>query len=312
MGLSWARARRWAVALLILVGLWLAGLGPAAAIDPAEAFKQGLELFQKKRFDEALPLFEEAVADSGSPNARIYVARCLRELGRLDAAYEEMRLTVRDATRKAETEPKYEPTRDSAASELALLEPRVGRLVVTVVEPPEGTVVYVGGRELSVDQLGVPVAAMPGRVDVRAEALGFKPVERTADIEAGSTRTMTITFDEALPVDGERPGPGDEDVPTTGGEVRIAGYAVGAVGLVGVVVGAVLAGKAQADFDALTEECGGPCPASEQTRIDDGRSLTLGANIGLIGGSIVTAAGIAMIIFGGPDELEASSEALFR
>ena len=222
MGLSWARARRWAVALMILVGLWLAGLGPAAAIDPAEAFKQGLELFQKKRFDEALPLFEEAVADSGSPNARIYVARCLRELGRLDAAYEEMRLTVRDATRKAETEPKYEPTRDSAASELALLEPRVGRLVVTVVERPEGTVVYVGGRELSVDQLGVPVAAMPGRVDVRAEALGFKPVERTADIEAGSPRTMTITFDEALPVDGEQPAPGD-DVPTTGGEVRIAG-----------------------------------------------------------------------------------------
>ena len=296
--------------LLIALALALVAIARPALADSASDFKEALTLFEKERCDEALPKFEAVVAETGSPNARIYVARCLKNQGRLDEAYEQMRQTVTDATQRAETEDKYVPTRDSAAAELALLEPKVGKLVVAVVEPPDGTVVYIGKRELSGELLGVPVAVMPGTLDVRAEAPGRATVTREVDVAAGKTRTITLTLDEA----------GDEqdmsnpipDEPTTSmGGVRITGFVVAGLGVAGLAVGAGLAAKAQSDFNALDEECQSTtCPESEQGRVDDGRMLTTIANASLIAGGILAAGGAAMIIFGG-DSDDADDSATF-
>jgi hypothetical protein len=97
----------------------------------------------------------------------------------------------------------------------------------------------------------------------------------------------------------------------TGGELRIVGFIVGGLGVVGVAIGAGLAAKVDSDFDTIDEECGGTtCPTTVQDRVDDGRSLQLGANIALIGGAGLAVAGMAMIIFGGPSEGPIESAAL--
>lgn len=290
---------------VVVLALALVAVARPALADSAADFKEALALFEQERCDQALPKFEAVVAETGSPNARIYVARCLKNEGRLDEAYEQMRQTVSDATQRAETEDKYVPTRDSAAAELALLEPKVAKLVVAVVEPPDGTVVYIGTRALSGEQLGVPVAVMPGTLDVRAEAPGRAPVLREVELAAGKTRTITLTMDEAAPeaeVSDQIP---DEPTGSTSsmGGIRITGFVVAGLGVAGLAVGAGLAAKAQSDFDALDEECQSmTCPEGEQGRVDDGRMLTTVANASLIVGGILAAGGAAMIIFGGNDD----------
>jgi tetratricopeptide (TPR) repeat protein len=87
---------------------------PPIAPAPTTAeqrFAEAQLLFDGQKFAEALPLFEALVGETDSPNARLYVARCLRELGRLTQAYDAMRATVALATEKAKTDDRYVETR---------------------------------------------------------------------------------------------------------------------------------------------------------------------------------------------------------
>jgi len=299
----------------LILGALLCALswsGPAAA-DTAAKFAQAVDLFTANKYDEALPLFREAHAASGSPNARIYIARCLRELGQVPAAYEEMKGTVADATARAESESKYVPTRDSAAAELALLERRVGKLVVAITAPPPDTAVQINGSDLDAARLGVPVAVNPGSVVVLVRAPGKQTIERTIDVPAGETRSLALTLtDEAgEPAVDPTPDPtgGGDEVESSGGGLRIAGFVVAGLGLAGIGVFAATASMAQSDYDELDEACGGTtCPSSEQGRIDDGRTLTTVANVSLIAGAVLAAGGVAMIIFGGPSEPDEAAQ----
>src|SRR5689334_2876510 len=108
-----------ALSLCLTVPSMAAAQTAAVAADTREQFAAAQKLFEAKDFTGALPKFKELVDATGSPNARLYVARCLRELGRTAEAYDEMATTVRDATQRAEAETKYAPTRDAAAAEMA-------------------------------------------------------------------------------------------------------------------------------------------------------------------------------------------------
>ncbi|MBW2455530.1 MAG: hypothetical protein JRI68_13505 [Deltaproteobacteria bacterium] len=301
----------------VILGALLCALswsGSVIAADTAATFSQAVDLFTASKYDEALPLFREAHEGSGSPNARIYVARCLRELGRVPEAYEEMKGTVADAAARAETEKKYIPTRDSAAAELALLERRVGQLVIAVTAPPADTVVQINGSELDSSKLGLPVAVHPGKVAVSVRAPGKEPVHRAIEVPAGQTRSLALTLEDAA-ADGPAvpeadPSGGADEIETDGGELRIVGFVVAGLGLAGIGVFAATASMAKSDYDELDDECGGStCPPSEQGRVDDGRTLTTVANVSLIAGSVLVAGGVAMILFGGPSESDDSASA---
>ncbi|RLB62534.1 MAG: hypothetical protein DRI90_08845, partial [Deltaproteobacteria bacterium] len=103
-------------------------------MDSAEAFARGRTLWEAGDHVAAYPFFQRALEATGSPNARIYVARRLRELGRLPEAYEEMSTTWQDAMAMAKTEDRYVATRDAAAAELVMLEQQVGKVIV--LPPP--------------------------------------------------------------------------------------------------------------------------------------------------------------------------------
>ena len=91
------------LAPLFLVGaLAVATVVPASTaqaqpvVDAASRFAQAQSLYDAGNFTGALPIFEELTRETSSPNARFYVARCLRELGRTVEAYDAMVATVRD------------------------------------------------------------------------------------------------------------------------------------------------------------------------------------------------------------------------
>lgn len=296
--------------LRLAVVLFLLALTHGARADTAEIYARAVALVQQKKCDEALPLLRQAHDATQSPNARLLIARCLHEQGELVEAHEEMRLTVQEATTRARDDAKYAPTRDAAAAELAMLDAKVGKLIVAIADPPPDSSVLIGGVELPTDRLGKPNPVLPGTARIVAAAPGMQGVEREVEIAAGETRTLAIAF-EPLSEDE----PEDEPlVPADGealGTIRIAGFVVAGLGLVGVGVFAGLASKAQSDFDELDELCQGqPCPASEQERVDDGRTLTLAANLSLGVGAALVAGGVLMIVFGGPDDAELAAQPL--
>jgi len=205
---------RWIASCLVAVALSL-GAATVAADDAAVTFEAAKKLYEAKSYAKALTLFQDAYATSKSPNARFFVARSLRELGRTPEAYDEMAATVREATALAASDKKYVPTRDSAAAELALLEAKVGRVVVAVGDEP-GLVVVVNGREIDKKRLNEVVAVAPGTVGIEARATDKAPVKREEKVAAGQLKTVSIAFADAPPKKGEdtpeveRPEGGDD------------------------------------------------------------------------------------------------------
>lgn len=155
--------------------------GPGASSTSARlAFDAGRALFDAGRYAEALPLLQQAYLASRSPNAHLLIARCLRETGKLAEAYEEMSATSREASARAESDPRYVPTRDAAAAELVLLERRVGRLVVALEDVLSEWSVNLDGVPLPAERRGVVVAVSAGVHVVEAQrAKDRRPARRS-------------------------------------------------------------------------------------------------------------------------------------
>ncbi len=298
----------------LVAGLWLATLlapAPASAEQPpapvsaereqelVKLFNTAQEHYDQKRYTEALPLFEQVAAELDSPNAMLYVARCLREMGRSVEAYETMQRTLERARLRAATEPRFVKTRDAAQAELAELTHRVGRVTVTVSLAPPGTEIDVAGKTVPADQV---VVVRPGGVRIDVRAPGRPPIRRDLDVQAGSEKSVVI--DLSAPPPGAAPQPPPEPRPQPrreGGAVRIAGFGVlglGVAGWVTLIVGGVLSNDRFGEVEARCNQARCTTQA-DQDLIDDGRNLELAANIGLAVGAAATVAGTFMVIFGG-------------
>jgi hypothetical protein len=304
------RLNRVAGAALLLAACLASPLTASAdpEADAAKAFDEGRKLFeQKKDAPAALPLFQQAVDQTGSPNARLYLARCLRDVGKTARAYDEMARTVRDARDRAEKDERYVATRDAAAAELALLEGKVGHLVITLDSTLKNARVSLDGLAIASGELGKPLTVMPGEVRVVADAADGTQLTRTVFIKAAGTETVTLAREGSAvigPVKQPEEPPRD-DGGGGFGVVRGVGIGVAAVGLGGIALLAVGTVKAGDDFAALEQACGsGPCAASYQDVIDSGKTWETVSFVGLGVGIAGVLAGTAMMIWGGPSEPE--------
>lgn len=254
---------------------------------------------------------------SDSPNARLMIGHCLVALGKPAEAYEEMAATMREAAKLAESEPRYAPTRDTAATQLALLEPKVGKIIVDVPERASATVT-INGASIASEKLGLPMAVDPGKAVIAATHADGRTVQREQVVKAGTTERITLTFPEASKAGGgatagvsqgtKPPNVKASDEPDLGekrgGGVRTAGFVVAGLGVAGMAVFGVTGMMARSRFATLEEECGGArCTDPKYGDvIDSGKTLTSVANIGLIAGAAGLAGGGLMILLGGPSD----------
>ena len=295
-----------------LLGAVIAGLAStslATASTPAAAqgqtapavddFASARALFNAGRYGEALPLFRDVYARSSSPNARLYVARCLRKLVRNPEAYDEMAATLRDATTRAESESKYAQTRDSAAAELALLEPLVGKLVIAVADPPPGIKVELDGRPLDVERWSAPITVDPGNRLVVVTPPSGAAIRREISVGAHTTKTLVVTLPGAA---GPIAGKVALEPTFTGGTVRKVGFGVAGLGFAGFGMFAITGILANQKYSELEATCGQQrCVDPKQaTTIDQGKLLDTLATSGLVVGIAGVVGGAAMIALGGP------------
>lgn len=308
--------------LVLLVATAANGASGPARAQPATAveeearakFKAAQQTYDRGDYAAALPMFRDVHAAVSSPNARLYIARCLRELGRLPEAYDEMSATFLDAAARAEREPRFAATRDAAAAERAAMERKVGRVVVAVASPPAGLEVVLGETRLDPARVGKVVAIEPGTVRVRATAPGRVPAEAERTVAAGTIETIALVLQPELqpepsppPVVAVAPPPREPEPPReapepswTEGTIRRAGFGVVALGAAGLVTFAVAGTMANDRYDRIRSECGGRCTDPKyESEIEGGRTLDVVANVGLVAGGFGVLVGAGMIAFGG-------------
>lgn len=316
----------------LLVGAALASGGTAWAQSAQEAaaqvrFGKGRELFIANKYAEALAELRAAIELYASPNTRLYIGRCERELGHPARAYLELQRAATEAADRARTDPRYASTRDAARQEAQALEGKFGKIVVTAKDA-QGAQITVAGAPLGAAALGVATPIDPGHVEVAATAKGKLPFKKSVTIKAGETADVIITLEpdpSAATTPGDEPPPvlppptnptnggtekppetpGNVVVERTGGGVRVVGFVVGGAGIVGVSLFAIFAGVAQTQYDSLRRDCNSqPCGPSYNGRIADGErnqtiaNVSLGFGIGalLVGGIMIAAGGPKTVV----------------
>jgi hypothetical protein len=276
--------------------------------DPAARFAQAVKLFKASKLAEALPIFEQLFADTGSPNAALYVGHCLSGLERNAEAYDAYSRAVRAAAQ----DPKYEQAREAAQAQLSALGVRVAKLVLSLTETPEGVRVSIDEKPVELALLGSPIALEPGVHAVVVEAEGRERSKREVLIEAGETKTVTLSLDKK-PSEEQAvvaPAPVAPPAQDLRPQLRLAGYVAGGVGALGFLTLTLAGLEAKSTNDSLARECSRGCSDREHLdAIDHGKTMQTLANVGLVVGAVgVAASGTLLFLgFSGGDESGASA-----
>jgi hypothetical protein len=249
-----------------------------AAVAEARYFA-GQKLYNDKEYDKALAEFRASYEATPSPNSHLYIARCLRQLGRIAAAYDEYSKVILEAADRMVAEPKYEPTQKAASAERATLKDRIATLSVAMPPGVPDAKLTVGPEEVPAARWSGDITVAAGEVRVRVEAPGRTPFERTLTVTAGQNQRLAVELPVAPPAGA--PGASPSRVPRMPGFVRPVAYATAGVGVVGFIVGGALGAKASSRYSQLQQECGGRCGPSHQGEVDAGRAETAGSKAGL-------------------------------
>jgi hypothetical protein len=263
--------------------------------DSAKAFADAVKLFKAGQAERALPVFEQLARSTPSPNAKLYVGYCLMDLGRYPAAHRAFSLTIQSAL--ALKDNRYDGAREAAQEQVLALNLRLAKLVLSFVETPPTLVVKVDDAIVDPSELGSALVLEPGSHHIEARAEGLVPLVRDETIEAGGSKTLTLSFAKpaieepkplvALP---RRP---------DGGTLRTLGFVAGGVAVAGLSVFAVTALKAQSIHSDLEDEC--PRGCSDPNHVDlvgRGKSMQTVANVSLAVGALGALGSASLLYLG--------------
>jgi hypothetical protein len=309
----------------------LAAAGPAlaAGVAPAHAtpvqreqaqgrFVKGKDLYAHKKYDAALVEFNASLDIVASPNTRLYVARCLREMDKTVAAYVGFGRTAVEAKELARDDPRYLKTAEAADDERRQLEPKLGFIEVDVANAAPETTLRVGGDEVRRGGWSEPIPVTPGATTVVVETPGHAPIERPVELAAGERRSVAIDAAASAPAiaasgdatDASAAAPADAG-PSSRARLRPWAYVAGGVAVAGLATFAFFGLKSNATYDDLKSACpDGPCPPGHESDISAGRTQQTVANIGLVVGAVGAVAGVTLFVLSAKHDKPASSAAL--
>lgn len=285
----------------------------AAGVEPAKAtpvqreaaqsrFLKGRELYNAKKYDLALAELRASIDIVASPNARLYVGRCLRDMGRTVAAYAELGRTAVEAKELLRDDNRYEKAAQAANEERAQLAPKLGFLDVRVSHSAADTTLKVAGDELRRGGWEEPVPVMPGTAEIVVETPGHAPIRQQIQIAAGEHKSAEIdaTADHPAETSVAASGAGAGETspaPSTPMKLRPLVYATGGLAVVGLATFIISGSMANATQSRLEDACGsGPCPpGTHGADISSGKSQQTIANVGL--GIFVVAGAASVTLF---------------
>jgi hypothetical protein len=286
------------------------GAGEQAAAEAL--FKQGRDLMTAGRFAEACPKLAESERLDPATGTLLNLATCYERNGQLASAWVTYKEAA-SASQKADQQERAQLARRKAAE----LEPKLPTLTIVVPAAADRPDLQIkrDGDAVGRAAWGVPIPVDPGAHAVDATAAGRKPWHGQASIEGTPAPTSIEvppleieTLPEPPPVatapnPAPLPPPGPEPAaapPASNGSAqRVLGIVVGAVGIGGVVAGALLGEMAKSDND----DANGHCLLGNTACAPQGISLTTsarheatGSTIGFVAGGVFLASGVVIYL----------------
>lgn len=299
-----------AIAIAMLAGR--AGSAQAAGVTPAKAtpvqreqaqsrFLKGRELYNAKKYDAALIELTASLDIVASPNTRLAVGRCLRDMGRTVAAYEALGRAAVEAKELQHEDSRYEKAGEAATEERSKLLPKLGFVEVRVTHAGEATTVKVAGEEVRRGGWDEPVPVVPGTATILVETPGKPAIQQEVTVAAGQHAQVAIDAKaEAMPAAPPR----DEhpvDASSPRSAMRPIAYATAGVAAAGLVTFFVAGALANGTYSDLEAACGsGPCARGHEGDIEAGRTQQTVANVGLVVFAVAGAATVTLFVLSAP------------
>jgi hypothetical protein len=289
---------------LVLAGLLGAPL--ASAGDPALAealFQEGVELLDRGAFDEACPKLAESFRQDPATGALFALALCQERAGRTASAWASYAEIVARSRQEGRDD-----RLEAARERLAALEPRLSRLTVRLgpeVTALPGLEVKRNGIPMGSGAFGMAAPVDPGEHQIEITAPGRRPWERKVTL--GPEADAVVVELEELELEaaaGGAPVPADDESAASGIPWRTVGYVVAGVGALGLGASGAFALRAR----RLDNRSKGPglCDANDECtslgleRRDAALRSAHWATATVITGGVLAAAGVTLVVLGGP------------
>jgi hypothetical protein len=307
-----------------VVATWLS-LAPAdalaAGVDPGAAtpvqreqaqsrFLRGRALYESGSYSEAIEEFRASNEIVASPNARLYLARALRESGRLVEAYVELGRAAVEADEHAKDDGRYEKAGATATKEREALAPKLGFITVRVDNATEATTLSIAGAPVKREAWSEPVPVLPGSTEIVVDTPGAGTNRQRVAVAAAERKQIAI--------DAQPPGPAavasapvpspaaaspePSPAPTSSrASLRPYAYVAAGVGVAGLATFTIAGLMSSSTYSDLEATCpAGKCPASAADTVSRGRTEQTVANVGLVVGIVGIAAGATLFVLSMP------------
>ena len=292
-----------------------AGVAPGAATkeqkESAQShFLRGKELYGQNKFDAALAEFNASLDVVSSPNTRLYLARCLREMNKPVQAYAEFGRTATEARELAKSDSRYEKAAEAAEQDQKALEPKIGLVSVNVQRANASTTLRVGGEDVRREAWDKPVAVNPGSAEVVAETPGRPAARTSVTVAAGAKESVTVDADaEGTPAPvATKPDSTEKTVtvttPSERAGLRPYAYVAGGIALAGLATFTVAGLLANGTYSDLEQACGGEraCPPGHEDEISSGKTQQTIANVGLVVFVLGAAGAVTLWVLSAPSK----------
>jgi len=290
--------------ILVVIALLTVASSPASADKADKLFKKGKKLLAEKKYADACAAFEQVDKLDPGIGAKLNVARCFEEWGRLATAYrwyvdaEKMAVAGKD-DRAAKIK--------ELTEELDTNVPRVTIKVPPGADPDVLATLTIDGKPVVLDTLGIEQRVDPGPHLIEFTVDGQKK-KKMAPVERGGSSEVTLDIPKgsgkprpkkpppnAKPDGAPDPDPGPEVPPPPGRTQRIVGVTLAVTGGVAVGVASGLTLSARGKYkDALDAHCMGSTSMCDP----QGLRITADARSRANVATVITIAGGAAIVGG--------------
>lgn len=284
----------------------LLGSTPAAAQPHDRAagealFEAGRDLMSKGQFDAACKKFEASQRSDPALGTLMNLANCYEKAGRLASAWE----------RFEEAAQKLPPGDDRlavASARAAALKPRLPKLELTLDEAaPKGTQVLRDDVVIDPGALGVAIPLDPGAHRIVVKAPGRSDLEVSVDLREGQVVKRLLAV--GAPGAGGAAEPGSGESWWSG--KRMAGVAVGGVGVVGLATSLGMGAVAIAKKSIVAQHCNTTARTCDSAAALDaasaGKSASTVSSVAFALGVAALGTGIVLVVIGAPDKGPAAS-----
>lgn len=283
------------VAAVLAAGLAVLGgtVRPARADRADQLFKKGKKLLGEKRYAEACTAFEDSDRLDPGIGAKLNVAKCYQEWGKLATAWR----WFTDAERMAKD------GKDERATKIQALvdeiDASVPRLILKAAPgaSTSGVVLKLDGVEIDVHTLGTERRVDPGPHQVEYIVNG-KTRSRMVPVERGGSSEVNLELPRG-PHGTSAPAAGVATPDDDPGRTRkLAGLGAAGAGALAIGIAGVVTLRARSDYQhALSAHCRGEttmCDATGQASAQSARHRANIATVLTIGGAAAVAGGLVL------------------